>query len=124
MRETLSLIIHRVKTGDRNVSGVQRTARIPALSRNVVTHTKEPPRRAALFDSSNAIRKRGLLAGFANRILGIAERVVRGALRLVELALGLHLGIASDLPCSVFDRALDHVGGALHAFAIRVVNSC
>ena len=52
-------------------------------------------------------------------VLRIADRVVGGALRLVHLALGLHLLVTRHLAGRVLDGTLDLVGGTFDVFAIH-----
>src|SRR6476661_7812791 len=77
--------------------------------------TKRPPGTGGLL-----VTQSGLARGVAHGVLGIAGRIMGGALRLIHFALGLHLLVAGNLAGRVLDGTFDLVGGTFDVFAIHV----
>src|SRR5271170_3309558 len=59
------------------------------------------------------------IRGFLHRVLDVADRAVRGALRLVHLAFGLKLFVAGQFTGRILDGALHLVGRAFDVFFVH-----
>src|SRR5690349_12149276 len=86
----------------------------------LLPQSKRPPARGGLcgFAGIMALRLQAV-GGVTRRILHVTGGVAQSALRLVGLAFGFELLVASDLAGAFLDGALCLLGESLHVLAIH-----